>query len=111
METLILNFFLILASGEVIIHIVLFSLSRFVGKASKDKISRTSVLKGIIERIFIVVTLHFNMVQALTLLGALKIATRIKDEDKISNDFFLMGNLISVLFGIMYHLILVELSR
>ncbi|MEJ0055424.1 MAG: hypothetical protein WDN75_07075 [Bacteroidota bacterium] len=89
----------ILLVGEIIVHILLFLVSKFIGKANKDKISRTSILKGILERIFIVVTLHFKMTQSLTLLGALKIATRIKDEDKISNDFFLIGNLISVLSG------------
>jgi hypothetical protein len=50
------------------------------------------------------------MTSALTLLGALKIATRINDkEDKVSNDFFVIGNLISVLFGIGYYVILKEL--
>ena len=107
MATLILGIFLVLLSGEIVIHIVLFLLSKLFGKTTKDKISARSIFKGMIERIFIVVSLHYNMAQALTLLGALKIATRIKDtEDKISNDFFLVGNLISVLFGIAYYIIL-----
>jgi len=98
---------LILAGGEIVIHVILFMLSRFFGKVTKDKISLRSVLKGILERTFIVVTLHHNMTQALTLLGALKIATRIKDnEDKVSNDFFLVGNLVSVMFGIAYYVII-----
>ena len=100
---------LILAGGEIVIHVILFMLSRFFGKVTKDKISLRSVLKGILERTFIVVTLHHNMTQALTLLGALKIATRIKDnEDKVSNDFFLVGNLVSVMFGIAYYVIIKE---
>jgi hypothetical protein len=99
----------VLLAGEILIHLLLFAISKFIGKANKDKISRTSILKGILERIFIVVSLHFKMTQSLTLLGALKIATRIKDEDKISNDFFLIGNLVSVLFGIAYYILLTEL--
>lgn len=89
--------------GEVLIHVLLYVISRFIGKTNKDKISRTSVLKGVLERFFVVVTLWFGLTHALTLLGALKIATRIKDtEDKVSNDFFLIGNLVSVLAAIGY---------
>ncbi len=99
-----------LVAGELIIHILLFLISKFIGKTNKDKISRTSILKGLLERTFIVVTLHFKMTQALTLLGALKIATRIRDtEDKVSNDFFLIGNLVSVLFAIGYYILLTDL--
>ena len=99
----------ILVAGELVIHILLFLISKFIGKASKDKISRTSILKGLLERTFIVVSLYLNITQSLTLLGALKIATRIKDgEDRVSNDFFLIGNLISVLFGIGYYMLLKE---
>ena len=66
-------------------------------------VRRKSILKGLLERTFIVVSPYLNITQSLTLLGALKIATRIKDgEDGVSNDFFLIGNLISVLFGIGY---------
>ena len=87
--------------GELLIHVLFFSLSKFFGKDKKDKINGISIFKGVLERTFILVSFHFDMTSALTLLGALKIATRIKDtEDKISNGFFLVGNLISVLFGI-----------
>ncbi|MBY0433321.1 MAG: hypothetical protein K2U26_04345 [Cyclobacteriaceae bacterium] len=100
--------------GEIVIHILFFLISKFIGKTNKDKISRASILKGILERAFIVMSLHFNMTQSITFLGALKIATRIKDtEDKVSNDFFLIGNLISILVAIGYYLIsknLIELN-
>jgi len=94
---------LALLAGELLLHFTLFLLSRFIGKQNKDKITRTSILKGVIERFFVVTTVFLDLASALTLLGALKIATRIKDaEDKVSNDFFLMGNLVSILFGIGY---------
>jgi hypothetical protein len=105
-----LKILLVVAIGEVAIHILFFALSKIFGKDKKDKINGISIFKGVLERIFIVVSFHFNMTSALTLLGALKIATRIKDtEDKVSNDFFLVGNLISVLFGIGYYVILKDL--
>jgi hypothetical protein len=101
----------VLIAGELLVHVLFFGISKFFGKDKKDKISGASIFKGVIERTFVVVSLHFNMTSALTLLGALKIATRIKDtEDKVSNDFFLVGNLISVLFGIGYYIILKELN-
>ncbi len=97
----------IILLGEFIVHLVFHLVSRFIGKANRDKISRTSILKGLIERAFVVLVLYFNLTSALTLLGALKIATRIRDaEDKVSNDFFVLGNLISVIFGILYFVII-----
>jgi len=99
----------IVLPGEFLIHFVFHFISRSIGKTNRDKITRASVLKGLIERAFVLITLWFNLASALTLLGALKIATRIKDEDKVSNDFFLLGNLISVLFGVLYFVILKNL--
>lgn len=52
---------------------------------------------GIIERGFIYLCLLTQVYHGLTLFGALKIGTRIKDdENKVSNDYFLIGNMISV---------------
>jgi hypothetical protein len=94
---------IILVVGEILIHLIFFILSKTFGKEKRDKITGLSIFKGLLERTFVVVTLNFDMISALTLLGALKIATRIKDtEDKISNDFFLIGNLTSVLFAVGY---------
>ena len=99
--------FAIAVAGELLIHLLFFIISKLIGKTNKDKVSSASILKGILERLFIVISLEFNITQALTLLGALKIATRIKDnEDRVSNDFFLIGNLISVLFGIGYFVLI-----
>jgi hypothetical protein len=66
-------------------------------KYLKDYGSRRPMWNGIIERIFIYLCLISGVYHGLTLFGALKIGTRIKvDENKISNDYFLIGNLISV---------------
>ncbi len=110
MAEVIIRFILLVIVGELILHILFLLLSKLVGKTVKDKVSRTSIIKGVLERGFIVVSLYFNVSQALTLLGALKIATRIKDtEDKVSNDFFLIGNLTSVLVSILYFVLLQHL--
>jgi hypothetical protein len=54
-------------------------------------------LLGVVERFFLHISLLNGIPQSLIFFGALKIGTRIKtDENKISNDYFLLGNLISV---------------
>lgn len=68
-----------------------------------------SLLKGIVERIFLMVSLINDYPHALTLFGTLKLATRLKrdnDEDKIKestyNDFYLFGNFVSIIVAIFY---------
>jgi len=66
-------------------------------KYLKNYGSRRPMWNGIIERLFVYLCLFSGVYHGLTLLGALKIGTRIKvDENKVSNDYFLIGNLISV---------------
>jgi hypothetical protein len=95
----------ILLAGEIVIHLLFFAISKSIGKPNRDRISFSTILKGLLERTFVVVVLVLGLNAALAILGALKIATRIKDEEnKVSNDFFLIGNLISIMFGIVYYL-------
>lgn len=67
-----------------------------------------SILKGIFERIFLVVTLYFGYPHALTFFSAVKLGTRLKHEEKVDedqnrfNDFYLFGNFISVIAAILY---------
>ena len=74
-----------------------------------ERIDYKSLLKGTVERIFLMVALINGFSQALTLFGALKLATRLKRENEkdeikesIYNDFYLMGNFISVMIAIFY---------
>jgi len=68
-----------------------------------------SLIKGIIERVFLSVSLINDYPQALILFGTLKLATRLKrdtDSDKkkesLYNDFYLLGNFISIIASIFY---------
>jgi hypothetical protein len=67
-----------------------------------------SIAKGFIERIFLLITLLNDYPHALTLFSALKLATRLKhnDIDKETenkfNDFYLIGNMVSVIVAISY---------
>ena len=77
----------------------------FLGRAGFDF---KSILKGIIERLFLAICLHLNYPHALTLFSALKLATRLKHvepagaEENKFNDYYLVGNLTSVLLAILY---------
>lgn len=67
-----------------------------------------SLLKGVVERTFLTICLVNNYPHALTLFGALKLGTRLKREDvnpaegKSFNDYFLLGNMVSVAAAILY---------
>ena len=76
-----------------------------VTKMFRRNLTLSSILRGTLERTFIYISLLVALPQGLAFFGALKIATRLKDDDKISNDYFLTGNLISVLMVIGYYLL------
>lgn len=66
-----------------------------------------SIAKGILERIFLAIALINDLAGALTFFSALKLATRLKheetkDEHNKFNDYYLIGNLLSVLVAILY---------
>ncbi len=70
-----------------------------------------SIFKGIIERMFLMFCLFNDYPHALTFFSALKLGTRLKHEEKPEienkyNDFYLIGNLISVMVAIGYVLLL-----
>jgi len=73
-----------------------------ITKMFKRDLTLSSVLRGALERLFLYIILLVQLPQGLAFFGALKIATRLKDDDKISNDYFLVGNLASVLMVIGY---------
>jgi len=76
-----------------------------ITKMFRRNLTLSSVLRGALERFFIYIILLVELPQGLAFFGALKIATRLKDDDKISNDYFLTGNLLSVLLVIGYYML------
>ncbi len=73
-----------------------------------------SLVKGLIERGFLTYSLLSGFPHALTLFGALKLGTRLKngDDDKSEegrkreaayNDYYLIGNFVSVALSIFYY--------
>jgi hypothetical protein len=64
-----------------------------------------SVIKGVLERLFLFLCLVHNLPQALIAFVAIKIGTRFLPEngDKISHDYFLIGNITSLLIAVLYY--------
>ena len=67
-----------------------------------------SIIKGVVERLFLFIALVNGYTQALTFFSALKLATRLKHSETEAakenkfNDYYLIGNLASVAITIGY---------
>jgi len=79
-----------------------------------DNKKTISVSKGILERLLLCIGLVNEIYPILIFFGAIKIATRLDEKNKISNDYFLIGNIASVLLStltsIIYSIIIDELG-
>ncbi|MDN3674061.1 hypothetical protein QWY99_13450 [Flavobacterium branchiarum] len=102
------KFLLMLVCVELILGIFYYFITPEVN-GNKKAIDYKSLLKGVVERMFLTISLINNYPHALTLFGTLKLATRLKrdnedDKEKESkyNDFYLLGNLVSIIISIMY---------
>jgi len=98
----VILFLSVFIAGELVANFCFFILIKVM---SRGKMSFSGAIRGTFERLFLFFAMANEIFHALTLFGALKIATHIKDDDKISNDYFLIGNLISVSAAIGYFLI------
>lgn len=96
----------------IIGEILAIAIFKLVSKALNQtkKMDRISVVKGILERLVIYVGILSGYPHILTLFGALKIGTRIKNEHPISNDYYLIGNLMSVLLVLIYLIVVQRLT-
>jgi hypothetical protein len=96
---------ILLFIAEIIVAFFYMLLANCLYKRAEFDIK--SISKGIIERLFLLIMFLNNIPVALTFFGALKIATRIthkEDSADVSkfNDYYLIGNLISVLIAFAY---------
>jgi hypothetical protein len=98
---------IIIYAAEEIIALLIFYIVRKIFRETPDPDQKPrpvvlTVLKGMLERLFIYVGLILDYPQCLTVFAALKIGTRLEDAKSkhISNDYFLVGNLISVLLAL-----------
>ncbi len=94
-------FLVIFMSGEVISFFI-FKTMNFLLLNSWEFRINLSVVKGIIERLFLFLALAYGLPHALIAFGAIKIGTRIRPDEKISNDYFFIGNMISLTISVGY---------
>lgn len=112
-------FIAICAIGEIVINITWFKyLRRKFTEENSNKVAskkkkrdatdkllylNISTFKGIMERLIMATCLAIGVVPILIVFGALKIGTRLKSPDnKIQNDYFLIGNLSSIFISVIY---------
>jgi len=72
----------------------------------------SDAVKGVFERLVLILALVKGLPQVLILFGAMKLGTRLTTgtESEAWNDYFLMGNLYSVALSIVYATILFPLN-
>jgi len=92
---------------EILVHLIFFIINRNMvqheSKGIEASLNIKDVLKGMLERLVLVIGLLAGYPHVITAFGALKIGTRIREgENKVSNDYFLVGNLISILAAISF---------
>lgn len=75
-----------------------FGASPTQGEPSRDGRPLVAVGKGTLERLMLFMGLASGIPTVLIVFGALKVATRLKTEaeNHVSNDYFLIGNLLSI---------------
>ncbi len=92
----ILHFSLSFLAGEAL-AIIVFRIIREKFAAKNTPIFK-AIGKGLLERFMLVLGLVNGLQAIITLFGAIKIGTRLKDsnDNKITNDYFMVGNFFSV---------------
>ena len=101
---------LIAGTGEILAFYIYKFLIWFLNREKNMKVDR-AVVKGVIERLFLFPSLVYGFPQALIAFGALKIGTRfVKEANKISNDYFYIGNIVSLLIALIYYALWVQIK-
>lgn len=91
----------VLVEGELILILIFAIMGMYKGNGFKD--SMISIVKGILERTFLTFSLIVDIPITIVFFSALKLGTRlVQTNDKITNDQFLVGNILSVFFSIIY---------
>ncbi len=86
-------------------YVVFTALKRRLGQETEAGLSREAVGKGILERLTLFTGLVHDISSIVIAFGALKLGTRLHEEGKnpaISNTYFLVGNLLSILLAMLY---------
>lgn len=93
--------------GELVGLLIFAAVKSAIGPPKTSPARKASVVKGILERAVLFTGLLHGFPQILIAFGALKLGTRLYEdkESDISNSYFLVGNLISILLAMLYAII------
>ncbi len=118
----ILIFLAIFVTGEIILNLTFFPYLKnyfHFKESDANKENETtkpflglpiSIFKGGLERFIVYLFLTINLSQILIVFGALKIGTRIDKNEKIKNDYFLIGNFTSLFIAVMYYYLFTQIG-
>lgn len=102
-------FIVIFALGEWLLNISFFAylkkkfeIADIPQEASPAFPFGISTFKGLVERFVLFFGLSVGFSQILVVFGALKIGTRLEKDNRIQNDYFLIGNFASLFFAMLY---------
>jgi hypothetical protein len=98
---------LVFVIGECVAFGLFHLLKRVMRSEAKGAGYWTAVVKGVLERLTLLVGLLAGFPHILIAFGALKLGTRLTEETEnpISNSYFLLGNLLSMLLAMLYAII------
>lgn len=111
---------LIFLFAEVFSHFVVFRIIKKLFYPSQELVETDKVpaigfsdaVKGVVERLVLILALIKGLPQVLILFGAMKLGTRLTTgtESEAWNDYFLIGNLYSVALAIIYATIIFPMN-
>ncbi len=108
-----LVFILICLAGEVVFHLVFWTVGRiFAFEYKKGAIFREA-FKGLLERLVLTAGIAHGIITVVIAFAGLKVATKLslsgtevaREKIERHNDYFLVGNLLSILFALVYAVI------
>lgn len=108
-----IGFALVFIIGEVLFHIMFTGVRFFLNTEFSGAVVRREVVKGILERLMLSVGIAHGIITVVIAFSALKVATKISlsanESDKSlvmrHNDYFIVGNVLSITFAIVYAII------
>ncbi|MBT7617429.1 MAG: hypothetical protein HN590_09125 [Calditrichaeota bacterium] len=90
---------IVFIAGEIVAFIIFKLVKKKYEKKEGKRTVKSSGLQGMVERLVIFLGLLFSFPQILIAFSGLKIGTRF-EKDKVSNEYFIVGNLLSIFIAI-----------
>ncbi len=99
---------LVFVCGEILALFIFGVLKKSMEPSRNSTLRKWATMKGILERLTLLIGLLHEFPHILIAFGALKIGTRLRENQTshISNTYFLVGNLISILLAMVYAIII-----